>query len=109
MYGDAFTGESDDTFDDVFVAAACVELRVLEDNNFAAPRDIFFVLQHGPGDGQAIDDQAVAGVKGRFHAWSQYVKAAKNIGVDHERTNKYADDEDYDAERIFNIGMTSEK
>ena len=50
-------------------------------DDLAAIRYVWLVLKFGPGNGYAVDDQAIAGVKRFFHTWAFDVKATKNEGV----------------------------
>lgn len=98
---DAFTRERDDTFYDKFINIIAVVERVFKDDNFAALRDIRFILELSPSDGEAINDKSVTSIESLFHAWPLDVKAAKNKAVDDQRSDKYADGKDKESENVL--------
>lgn len=117
FYDDMLAGESDDAFDDVLIFDArsrvtCEGFTVAavgKYDNLAALRDVFLLKKVGHSNRYAVDNDAVVGMKGVFHAGADDVVASKNESIQDESANYHCDDKGDEAERIFYYGMALEK
>ena len=60
-------------------------------------------------DGQAIDNQSVAGAERLLHARASHAKAAKYKGIDKECANDDAHHKNYKATDILEPGVAGQK
>ena len=90
LNGDALTSKSNYPFDDIFIVTeGWIVIRVFKDDNLAALGDILLILKLFHRDRQSVNDQAVIGVHGVFHAWSLYAKTTKDKGVYQNRPDNH--------------------
>ena len=95
------TRKGDDALDDVFITTTDDIVRIFKDNNLATLRDIGLVLELRPGDGQAVDDQAVACVERGLHARAADVEGAKDECVDNQGADEDAENKNQNAHDVF--------
>lgn len=79
---DALARESNDAFDDVLIGFASDEVGVFEDDNLATLGNVLLILELRPGNGEAIDDKAIACVERLLHTGAKNAKAAKDKRID---------------------------
>ena len=89
LEADTLAREGDDAFDDVlvfdagggFAGEGIASAAVGEDDDLAAAGDEFLACEVSEGDGEAVDDDAVVGEEGVFHARADDVVTAEDKGV----------------------------
>ena len=96
---DTFAGKADDAFDNVLVFDAsrgfagedAVVAAVGEDDDLAALGCKFLAKKMGNGNGKAVDDDAVVGHEGVFHAGTDDVVAAEDESVQDDGADNHGD------------------
>lgn len=96
----AVAGQTNNALDDIFVLHACLKSRVFKDDHLTALWLIGVALDVRPRDRKSVDDQAIAGIKRRLHAWAGDRETTKQKDIDQPRANDDCEDEADDAEDV---------
>lgn len=99
----AFTRKSYHALHDIFITHTRLVLRILENDNLSAVRDVLVAAQMSPGNRDAIDDETVASMQGVFHARPIDIETTENEQIYEPRTYENSGDKKNNAEDVFHL------